>query len=99
MKIRIPRRVLEHLSGSNAAQDKTDPDHAFMSRVLATPTRKDGSALVELTDAERADLADTWVEAMATGAEQNMHDGPESLADLNAARAALRQLTAEVSHG
>jgi hypothetical protein len=94
MRVRFTRRVLEHLSGSQAATDSTQPDYALFRKVLDAPTRKDGSATLELSDEERAELL-IYVEVFEIGASQNIYPGEtDGLADLNAARAAVRALSA-----
>lgn len=94
MRVRLSYRVLEHLSGSQAATDRTQPDYELFHKVLHAPTRKDGSAYLELTDEERAELL-IYVEVFEIGASQNIYPGEaDTLADLNAARAAVRALSA-----
>lgn len=99
MKVRFPRRVRQHLSGSQCAFDTTEPDYDVFQRVLTPKARKDGSVVVDLDDDERQALV-LYVDVMAigaadnTGADNDPADRADALADLNAARAALRQLQA-----
>lgn len=104
--VRITRRVGEHLMGTQAYYDvggwvgspanpnsREDPETLSLMRKLHSATfRKDGSVTLDLTDLELVVLRE-YVEGLATVGSDNAWD-PDGLADLNAARACLRQIAA-----
>jgi cob(I)alamin adenosyltransferase len=93
IRTRLPRRFVEHLTGSQAWTDAADPEHELFARIRAARVLADGARSVELSTDERAALLD-YAEAAAIGASQGIEPGDtEALADLNAARAAVRRLS------
>lgn len=97
MKLRISARVWNHLEGSQAAYtQEADVDMAaIIAKIRAANRRKDGSHHIEVTDPEQLDTLRIYMEAMETGAADNLgyaDEDRDALADLNAARAVLRAL-------
>lgn len=99
-KIRISRRVIGHLEGGDAWQSgqravasgyERQSTVAMTEAIKAARPRKDGSVTVELDAEQRAALYSVAA-VMATGAAENVGAYDEALADLNAARALMRQL-------
>jgi hypothetical protein len=97
-KVRLPRRVIGHLSGSHAWQVDGEEDTPMMRRIQEANKRTDGSCTVELSPAEREALTG-YVEAFAAGAGDEAGDGSleqadrlNAVADLNAARATIAAL-------
>jgi hypothetical protein len=94
-KVRLPARVLFFLDGTQAARDASQDDHPAIRKALDPTPRKDGSVVVELSPAERDVIVD-YVEVLEIGALDNCGpdsaDRPDALADVNAARAAIRGL-------
>jgi hypothetical protein len=98
MKVRVTRRVGEHLEGTQAwydvSYDRPSREDAetlgLMRKYREAPTRKDGSRTVDLTDAELTVLWE-YAESLAVVGSDNAWE-PDGLADLNAARACLRQI-------
>lgn len=101
-RVRISARVLGHLEGSNAWQNPTldyneAPEIDLMTAIKAAPARKDGSVIVEL-DATARTILYSYADVFAIGARDNVsapgdpYGDPGTLADLNAARALMRQL-------
>lgn len=96
--IRITRRNLLFLSGTTAWENSgprgyNRPEELELMRTIQTSrVRSDGSTEVNLTAAQRAILAD-YIDVFAIGAADNA--GPwdtDATADLNSARALLRQI-------
>lgn len=109
MKLRISKRVLEHLKGSQAwytpdDRERVEADtgalfHRFIDAVDAG-NRKDGSVTLDFDRAEMW-ILHLYVSVMAQGAADNVgnprdpyYDG-DALADLNSARALCRKIEAE----
>jgi hypothetical protein len=93
-RVRISRRFLLYLSGTGAWNKREDDPELYdvLVKVKAAPEAKDHSTTLPLDDAERAVLyhyADYFANACGDAAGP---DDMDSLADLNAARAAMRQL-------
>ncbi|QAY12332.1 hypothetical protein SEA_FOXTROTP1_150 [Mycobacterium phage FoxtrotP1] len=106
MKVRISRRVIGHLEGSDAWQSgqravasghERQSTADMMEAIKAAPRRKDGSVTVDLDDEQRAALYE-YADVMAIAAADNVtapgdpYGDNDALADLNAARALMRQL-------
>lgn len=95
--IRIPARVAAHVLSSDAAHTvNVDPDAEVLARLIGwTEPRKDGSRHVPLSDLQCLVLLD-YAEALADSASGggSGRDDMGGLADLNAARALIRALTA-----
>ena len=95
--IRITHRPLLFLSETHAWKgptpgSKESPEEEVMRLISGVKPRKDGSKEVNLTAAQRAILAD-YIDVFAIGAADNA--GPwdtDATADLNSARALLRQI-------
>lgn len=99
-EVRISRRVIGHLEGSDAwqsGQRAVDSGYERQSTVDMTEAiktarpRKDGSVTVRLNAEQRTTLH-RMAYVMAVGAAENIGAYDEALADLNAARALMRQL-------
>ena len=98
MRARLTRRVWGFLEGTQAWADTRSgrPSHenpddlSLMRKVRDAPTRKDGSAIVDLTPGEVEALL-SYAEAMERAAADNAWE-PDGLADLNAARGMLRRI-------
>lgn len=100
MKIRIPARAQEYLyetqCGYNIRNGELtidDPETiALFQKVFAAKSRKDGSAWVELDEADLAELH-KWMTYLESAVGDNIADGDMSaLAELNAARAVMRAI-------
>ncbi|ATN87822.1 hypothetical protein SEA_BIGSWOLE_153 [Mycobacterium phage Bigswole] len=106
MKVRISRRVIGHLEGSDAWQSgqravasghENQSTVDMMEAIKAASRRKDGSVTVDLDDDQRATLYE-YADVMAIGARDNVtppgdpYGDNDALSDLNAARALMRQL-------
>lgn len=96
VKVRVSRRVLDYLSGTQAWADEQAErsphfrelsERSLMARLIHARRRKDGSVVVELAWTERDALWD-YASAMSSASSQ-------SVADYNAARALLRNLRKE----
>ena len=101
MQVRVTTRVIEYLAGTQVwADEKADrpvdfrelSDRNLMRKLIHTMPHKDNSVTVELAWPERDALL-VFVEALENSASQSLPD-PDALADLNAARALIRRLTA-----
>lgn len=99
--IRVTQRVAFFLSGTQAWADRRDdtshPDSGeeacrnLMRKLDAAPrTRKDKSVTLRL-EVDELDALESYVGAMSAGAADNTWD-PDGVADLLAARGALRQI-------
>ena len=100
--VRISKRVLSHLSGSQAWQSpkldyNSEEEVKLMEKLQAANPRKDGSVHVALDADERACLYE-YTDVMAIGARDNIeppgysYDGNDALSDYNAAAGLIRQL-------
>lgn len=101
MKVRVPRRAWIYIEGTQAWADRNKPTiapedaatAALWQRVANAPERKDGSCLVEMTDAEREvflDYATAWVLGAADNAGP---DDMDALADLRSLRSLINHLS------
>jgi hypothetical protein len=100
-RCRIPARMVEFLEGSQMADMKPQEgddgyvaeSQALLLRFRRTAPYKDGAWRMKLTAAERELLTEwaSWLES-AAGDMASDRD-PDALADLNAARATIRQVT------
>lgn len=103
-KVRVPARAWIYIEGTQAWADRNFPEGqdaedrattALWQKVHDAPTRKDGSAWLEMTQDEREiflDYATAWVEGAADNA------GPEdmdALADLRSLRSLISHLRGE----
>lgn len=100
MKVRISSRVLDYLSGTQAWADELADrptslgelsDRSLVAQLMHASPRKDGSIVLDLAWPERDALRE-FAEAMENAASQNLPD-PDALAELNSARALLRNLS------
>jgi hypothetical protein len=95
-KVRIPHRARILIEGTQAYQhplnDEDKADGELFHRIMGAPRRKDGSAMVEMSDEDRGILID-YASAWVIGASDNAGpDDPDATADLNALRSLLRWL-------
>ena len=97
--VRISARVQSHLSGSDAWQSgqrsvergyERQSTVDMMNLIKNARTYADGSVRVDLTP-EQCDTLYACTECMEIGGHDNAHDS-DGRADMNAARALLRQL-------
>lgn len=100
-RVRVPGRVMAtYLDGTQAWYDgdkSTDEwdqtAHALFHRVMDAPTRKDGSAWVEMTPRER-EVFLNYAEAWVCGARDNAGpDDMDALSDLRAITSLIGWLT------
>lgn len=102
-KVRVSRAILSHMEGSQAWADLRHERHdptwrsndraalAWVAKLYDTPSRKDGSVTVALTEDEAAHLAE-YVDVMSIGARDNIGNDPGALGEVNAARGYMRQV-------
>jgi hypothetical protein len=104
-KIRVTRRVAEHLSGGEvwarlrtgrAQRDGEPPeDVSMMDKIRTAEIRKDGSVRVDLTGPETEGLF-VYAEGMQAAAQGDAGWDKDALADYNAATALVRQIRKEL---
>lgn len=92
---RIPARMVEFLEGSGMAgevpEDTTDDDQRLLLRFRRTAPYRDGAWRMKLSESEREILAE-WAGYLAEASGDSAGCEPDALADLNAARATIRQM-------
>lgn len=105
-KLRISRRVQEHMHGTGIGQQphlgytggkdpvQDDAGRSLITKLSTRSARKDGALTVDL-DATEAKILYAYVDVLVIGARDNLgwgDEGRDALADLNAAQACLRSL-------
>lgn len=100
-KVRISARVLSYLSGSGLFQWRPGDDvphgdgpagDRLVAKVRAARCRSDESVRVDLDEAEMSVLWDSADYMACAASDDAGFDNPDALADLNAARALVRQI-------